>query len=1462
MGVPKFYRFISERYPLINTKVIPGSTPRIDNLYLDMNGIIHNCSRHTSGNGPIDSKRYTSSAPSVKSPQHIFLDVCKYIDNIFSLVPPCKLLYMAIDGVAPRAKMNQQRARRFRSAKERQEEHQRLTQEDPMYAAAAQQPFDSNCITPGTEFMHNLSTALAYFVAKKVTEDRRWASIEVILSGAESPGEGEHKIMEYIRAMRESGHLKPNTRHCVYGLDADLIMLGLVTHEPHFFVLREKVDFTFWRKKGGPRVASMLDTTLFGEFEFLSIGVLREYLALELGANGNSSLPFFDVERIADDFVFILMLIGNDFLPNLPTLDIADGTLSVMLHLYKRLLPVMGGYLTASGKIIPQRLEYFLAKLGMIDKSVMLGKLEAEEQASRGRRKGARNTAMQNVDLDYVFGLANPPTSGTTGTRPLTLKELRIQAAIVRVNTSDPQLLELKKSYYSEKLGEEFRIGGSSAVRDLAQSYVEGIWWTLRYYTEGCRHWRWFYPFHYAPFASDIYDIGVKLAHYESTTFVSDDPFRPLEQLLSVLPPVSAWCLPKPYRSLMTSASSPIRDHYPAEFATDLNGKRNDWEAVVLLPFVDEGRLLKAVGSIPIKALCQDEVKRNNHGPSFSYKYSLNWEEEKTSPFGDQLPSFSSKAKRTKLALPKIPSGKPFTSRPPAGTLLPHANEDLQDLPFLGVFKFNSRLDAIGVNVFGTPSRSESVLLIIGASADEKRTAASGTITDAAGTVASAEERGLSVDDPVWFGYPWRVAGWIDSIAGRSITKRSTKKQRAKESVGRHQKQNPSVRETNKSTFARDAGVLLSTWFQKFGVVLPHPMEIIGVRAEATVGKTIEQDKDESSATFCDTRFVWSRAPREVVQAQGDSDGHRLQRGQKVIYAGSGPYCGMTGTVRSFSRHGMVRVEFSTGAASAREPAFGYRVVSISSRKRWLPLSKLAAAVGLPVSVADAFLGSVRVRLLSGKEEIDLGLGIKYAARGLHIPGYARRDERQSFSFSEKAVDLLHRYRAAFRHLFDTVESFKVEAAKATNGRPRGNVVYSTRDIFGQSKKADDAARAAATWISMQEVAKLPLVSVESQVVSRDTVLELEKHGSIVLALQAEYGKSLGVIDVSKRTREVTRQSLLIGEESLRWDFAVGSTGFMANTLVPADGSGLRLGDRVVNRMGVGSVPFGLRGTVVGIHPHAVVGSSDEGNRNGTGAVLVEVVFDEGFIGGGSLNGRCTSGRGKAVPAHSLLIIRPDRENQFYVKNYARIAAKTALTSKRSSGGSLTHDNMSEAVATASVLSYAEAVRKKMKVSKLEPSIPLSVHAGSDGIKTEQEGSKEVANDMRLEGPEVNTALLPVPSFVNGSTHEVVENENTKCRRGPVFTAEQKPVVLEVEGSRGRKAQGEDEASLEAARLTEMLKRDLGIENGAATEGITDGGTANFHANDRDTAAIQGGSANDDLVKMWEQLQREETGQR
>ena len=366
MGVPSFFRWVSLRYP--RCVVAADDALECDHLYLDMNGIIHPAFHPEDG-------------PQPSSEDEVFVAILARIEALVAVAQPRKLLYLAVDGPAPRAKMNQQRSRRFRAAHEAERSRllaERLRarfREDGRAGEAPPappEPMDPNVITPGTEFMARLGRWLRHWAHATLNASPP-PPYRIILSDASVPGEGEHKAVAYIRAQRHASGYDPNTRHVIHGLDADLIMLALVTHEPNFAILREKQGHR-GRKGGrgggaGGGGGGEAEVDADGEsferlrraledFEVVRVDTLREYLEREMrGADWSGVRGGFDLERAIDDFVLLCFFVGNDFLPHMPGMDIKQGAIDALLLLYKRHVSSrLRGYLTSNGEVNLPRL--------------------------------------------------------------------------------------------------------------------------------------------------------------------------------------------------------------------------------------------------------------------------------------------------------------------------------------------------------------------------------------------------------------------------------------------------------------------------------------------------------------------------------------------------------------------------------------------------------------------------------------------------------------------------------------------------------------------------------------------------------------------------------------------------------------------------------------------------------------------------------------------------------------------------------------------------------------------------------------------------------------------------------------------------------------------------------------------------------------------------------------------------
>jgi 5'-3' exoribonuclease 1 len=275
MGIPGLFgRWLQRRIPYAITKKIP---PYVSSLSIDFNALIHEVNNDIKGSGPYDDYEKVLSQKVMEK----VLDLVKKID-------PIDVLILAVDGVPPSSKIKQQRDRRFKKSLEPHE------------------GFDTNAITPGTEFMFKLDKKLK----RELSKYKNVLPPNVIFSGHDVRGEGEHKIMDIYRDesfwKNKVAHNNGAT-HILIGLDADLIMLSLMTPLKRLYLYRESFDQKIKEKS----------------IDLVIVDLMRSEIRKRFVPN-------------IDDFIVISMFIGNDFIPKSPSINDVGRNLDILIDVLKR----------------------------------------------------------------------------------------------------------------------------------------------------------------------------------------------------------------------------------------------------------------------------------------------------------------------------------------------------------------------------------------------------------------------------------------------------------------------------------------------------------------------------------------------------------------------------------------------------------------------------------------------------------------------------------------------------------------------------------------------------------------------------------------------------------------------------------------------------------------------------------------------------------------------------------------------------------------------------------------------------------------------------------------------------------------------------------------------------------------------------------------------------------------------
>mmetsp|Transcript_9545 Transcript_9545/g.21532 ORF Transcript_9545/g.21532 Transcript_9545/m.21532 type:complete len:1579 (+) Transcript_9545:123-4859(+) len=1211
MGVPKFYRWISERYPKINQVITNEALlPEFDHLYLDMNGIIHGCTHPNH-----------LDVSDVLTERDMVLGIMHYLDRIITqIVKPKVSVYMAIDGVAPRAKLNQQRSRRFRSAKDLAAamESQRIVPLDGADVGAVDPysgAFDSNCITPGTEFLLRISNCIRYFIRKKIKEDPLWRNLSIIFSGPEVPGEGEHKIMQHIRDMRNQPGYQPNTRHCMYGQDADLIMLGLVSHEPHFTLLREIVDFSGGFSRNDNALKEVKKFTKQSDFQLLHLSILREYLQLEFAYELDENT--YNLERLIDDFVFMTFLVGNDFLPHMPTLDIGDGAFTLLFETYNEQRVQWGQdqYLTNAGEISDAaRLEAYLKVIGAAEGDIFEEREKNQEVLLKKQRKWdkrdgkldrtpsdfelkAKEDSKQNEYMDMVQTMmADASVEGS-----------KVVDGWTPMDSSEK---DYKGRYYFEKLHlKPTDVDGHLALR---KAYIEGLIWCLAYYYRGCISWGWFFPYHYGPMLSDLTNLPEV---FKSINFEVGQPLKPFEQLMGCLPPASSALVPPVYRKLMSSAVSPIKEFYPEDFVVDMNGKRNPWEGVNILSFIDVNLLKSSIEKhCPDSALTVDERHRNRVGKVFCYTYDA--------AVNDMVPSCN-----RDIGLPNIVkcnSRVDVLENPATSTvsfkpeLIPGTKIPYPGFPSLNVLPMESvELRNAGVNCFGFPSKYPNMILTMH------------TLPQLPGALQLA---GNFIGKTIFVNWPMMHEAKVVAVSDPSCEVRMVKKKlkTRKFTPAEIQRWN-AVSETAKEQYLAGAsypgsgGVSIGDVQIRLKVVPLQGMKTSPVdgSSKRVFGKEeadIPIQMALSNSPAPDPRFI-ERGPMTLKD--------RFPSKCRVVLT-KGKYRGCIGTVLSTADTDKAGVKVQV---IPPEPPFGLAIAR-SVQESYISASDAAKVLRIDPRI----FGKVTGNLFFRPGKYDLGLNLKYKD-GRSVLGYTRvkkdpysqnnkkkdakawsagdtvlvvgskrmsnaegsdsggeEKQRVIWEYTPKAVRLVAAYKNAFPHLFAAL-------SKAPEERS-----YDAKRVFGP--KGEVMCAKVLEWLKSTETAAMPRLPHNTDAMPAAAVHAVQRAADVRSSTLETNGA------VKESNVKVPPSALYREGSTAATDLLLASEHSVS---APPE-----LGDRVANLCANG-VPFGARGTVVAIH------DPSEG--------CVEVVMDEEFIGGSTLQGTCANFRGKLCVWNHLLKI-------------------------------------------------------------------------------------------------------------------------------------------------------------------------------------------------------------------------------
>tara|TARA_B110000261_G_scaffold161191_1_gene202195 strand:+ start:7992 stop:9641 length:1650 start_codon:yes stop_codon:yes gene_type:complete len=494
MGIPYYFTYLIKNHTQIIDNLKNKTT--INNLFLDSNSLVY------------DSIDYTKFENKSQFENYIIKSVVEKLELIIKTINPTNRVFIAFDGVPPIAKLNQQKNRRYKTWYQNS-----ILNKDSVW--------DTCAITPGTIFMDKLKCVITqHFTSTNINKPK------IILSLSDVPGEGEHKIYEYIR---NNNLIHENA--LIYGMDADLIMLSLnhLKYCSAIYLYRET-----------PHFISNIDINLNSDEKYLiNINLLGNQIYKELtdditrqtdtpqwlvDASNNMDYIFTETQNRddkfyakIDDYIFICFLLGNDFLPHFAAINIRINGFTVLIELYKSLFGVKK-YLIKNGTIVLANFKLFIGKLAENEENYL-------KELYNIRNKQSKKRYSENTEEERLNKFVAIP-----------MQDRNIELFI------NPYEAHWEYRYYYSLFDVDVDCD-SSVISNICKNYLETLLWTYYYYSKECVNWNHYYKYHYPPLLIDLYK---HIPYFDSELVLpkNNNVIHPYLLLAYVLPKKSLDLLP------------------------------------------------------------------------------------------------------------------------------------------------------------------------------------------------------------------------------------------------------------------------------------------------------------------------------------------------------------------------------------------------------------------------------------------------------------------------------------------------------------------------------------------------------------------------------------------------------------------------------------------------------------------------------------------------------------------------------------------------------------------------------------------------------------------------------------------------------------------------------------------------------------------------------------------------------